>query len=426
MKLHTDFLELPYINDRKIPFRVSAGTVAAVYEPRAIQTVDHPETLVDRALDNPIESSRLEARVKPSDQVIVICDDVTRPTPANLLIPPVLDRLNRAGLPDSNIQVLFALGTHRPMNEAEMRAKVGNEVFQRVACHNHDAFNKAELHYFGKSEDGVDVWLNRRVKEATFVIGIGDVSPHAIVGYSGGAKILYPGVAGADTVLGFHIALSLDPTNYYGVYPSPGRARIRNLADVVGLDFVVNSVLCNDDQIYKVYAGSHNAVLEKGVRAARTIYGVSSNRLYDVVVTSSYPHSIDFWQGVKGAYAAASLAKPEGEIILATACPEGGAKSYPDYASYVGMSTEDLARQLTERACTECLCVAGALKAAQMREKYRISLISDGLSQGEIKQMGFESYVTIEDALAAAFSRTGWQDEIGVIPYGGHTYCYIG
>ena len=425
MKRFTDLVELPFINERKITFRVPEATVVAVYEPKAIQTVDAPETLVNRTLDNPLESQRLEERVKLGDKILIICDDVTRPTPAYLLIPSVLNRLNRAGLPDSDIQVLFALGTHRPMTEREMQAKVGNEVFQRVTCHNHDAFDKTELDCFGRSEDGVDVWLNSRVREATFVIGIGDVAPHAIVGYSGGSKILYPGVAGADTVLDLHIASSLDPTNYYGVYPSPGRTRIRQLADVVGLDFVVNSVLCKDDQIYQVYAGSHNTVLEAGVRTAKMLYGTPADRLYDMVVTSSHPHSIDFWQGVKGAFAAATLVKAGGEIILASACPEGSAKSYPNYASYVGISTKDLARQLTEGTCAECLCVAGALKAAQMREMYRISLISDALCQSEIKQMGFEAYDTIEDALAAAFSRKGWQDEIGVIPYGGHTYCLI-
>jgi nickel-dependent lactate racemase len=390
--------------------------------------VDAPGALVNKALDNPLESLRLEEKVKAGDRVLIICDDMTRSTPTHILMPYVLDRLSHAGVPDRDVQILFAQGTHRPMTESEMRAKVGDEAFQRVACHNHDAFDPAQLTYFGRSEDGVEVWLNRRVKESTFVIGVGGLAPHSMVGYGGGAKILYPGVAGAETVLGFHITISLDPTNYHGVYPSPGRTRIRHLADVVGLDFVVNSISGVDDQIYAVYAGSHQAVLEEGIQMVRAIYGVPARRRYEVVVASSYPKWLEFWQGIGGAYAADTLVTPGGEVILATACPEGGARSYENYERCVGTNTQELARWLRERTCRtvgECLCVAGAIKAAYMREKHHISLISDGLSRAEIEQMGFDRYESIEEALAAAFARKGQQDEIGVIPYGGYTYCYM-
>lgn len=239
---------------------------------------------------------------------------------------------------------------------------------------------------------------------------------------------MYPGVAGAETVLGFHITLSLDPTNYHGVYPSPGRTQIRHLADVIGLNFVINSISGIDGQIYAVYAGSHQAVLERGIRVVKSIYGMPTTRRHQVVVVSSYPKSIEFWQGIGGVYSADTLAHPGAEIILASACPEGDARSYKNYTTYVGMSTGDLAALLRERKCrtlNECLCIAGAIKAAYMREKHHISLISDGLSRAEIEQMGFDRYESIEEALAAAFARKGRQDEIGVIPYGGYTYCYM-
>jgi nickel-dependent lactate racemase len=234
-------------------------------------------------------------------------------------------------------------------------------------------------------------------------------------------------VAGAETVLGFHITLSLDPTNYKGVYPTPGRARIRHLADVVGLDFVVNTVSANDERIVAVYAGAHEAVLEAGIQDVKKTYGVPVDRRYEVVVVSSYPKAIEFWQGVGGAYTADPLAKPGAEIVLAAACPEGGARSYRNYASYVGMTSQELARRLRERACeslNECMCIAGAIKAAYMREKYHISLISDGLSPTEIKQMGFEHYSSVNNALAAALSRKGPQREIAIIPFGGQSFGY--
>lgn len=418
-------LELPYTDRRIVSFEIPAGSVARVQRPTVVAPVETPEALITGALDSPLGSERIEERVKPGDRVLIICDDVTRPTPVNQLIPRILARLNGAGVSDKSIQVLFALGTHREMTESEMRSKVGDEVLQRVACHNHNAFDKAALDYFGKSVDGVDVWLNGRINDASFVVGVGNIAPHPIVGYGGGAKILYPGVAGEETVAGFHVALNLDPTNYYGVIPCPGRISIDHLADVAGLDFVVDTLLDNNGRIYAVLGGDHRAVLEEGTRLAKRLYGVPVDHLYDVVVVSSYPAWLEFWQACKGAFAGATLAKPRGEIILVTACPEGCATTHPDHATYVGMKSEVLASGLCRQEFDDAVCAAGALKVAFLREQYHISVVSEGLSPNEIGLMGFDRYGTIEEALAAALSRKGPQDEIGVIPYGGHTYCYL-
>ncbi len=328
-------------------------------------------------------------------------------------------------MPDDNIEVLFALGTHRPMTEDEMQTKVGDQVYQRVACHNHNAFNKAELVYFGKSDEGIGVWLNERVKDASFVIGIGDLVPHPIAGYAGGAKILYPGVAGEETIAGFHVSFGLDPGNHYGATSAPARTSIHRLADVAGLDFLVNTVLSDGGQIYAVLAGDHKAVFEQGIERAREIYGVPVPHLYDVVLVSSYPAWIEFWQGGKGIYAGATLANPGGEIILASACPEGAARTHPDFAPCVGRAPEVVADQLARGEFEDAIGAAIAVKVARLREHYHISLVSDGLSRDEIELMSFDRYDTVEEAISAAFSRQGPQDEIGVIPYGGHTYCYL-
>jgi len=418
-------MALPYTDRRQLSFEIPDGCVADVYEPRAVAAAEAPETLIRSALDRPLESQRLEERVQVGDRILIICDDLTRPTPAGQLIPAVLDRLNRAGVPDGDVDVLFALGTHRPMTEDEMRKKVGDQVFRRVTCHNHNAFDKAELYNFGKSEEGIDVWLNKRVKEATFVIGIGNLVPHPIAGYAGGAKILYPGVAGEETIAGFHVSFGLDPKNHYGSTSAPARTSIHRLADVAGLDFLVNTVLSDGGQVCAVLAGDHKAVLEPGIAAAREIYGVPVPHLYDVVLVSSYPAWLEFWQGGKGIYAGATLAKPGGEIILASACPEGAARTHPDYAPCIGIEPEEVADRLARGEFDDAIGAAIAVKVARLRERYHISLVSDGMSQDEIELMGFDRCESVEAAISAAFSRRGPQEKIGVIPYGGHTYCYL-
>ena len=130
-----------------------------VFEPRARLVNEDPKKLIQKALNNPLNSLRLEERVQPNDKVLIVCDDLTRPTPADLLLPLILDRLNKAGVPDSDIEILFALGTHRSMTMDEMQEKVGAKIIHRVACHNHNAYDESALDYFGESEEGIPVWF---------------------------------------------------------------------------------------------------------------------------------------------------------------------------------------------------------------------------------------------------------------------------
>ncbi len=418
-------VELPYTPGHTLEFELPSHVTPHRYVPAPVNPEQPPEALLAAALATPLASEPLERRVRSHDRVLIICDDATRPTPAYLLLPGLLQSLNRCGVRDAQIEILFATGTHRGMSEDEMRAKVGAETFARVTCSNHNAFERSELHYFGRSEDGIEVWLNRRVAEASFVIAVGNIAPHAIVGYAGGAKILYPGVAGEETIAGFHVTYSLYPENSYGVFPTPAREGIRRLADHTGLQFVVNTVLNAEGQVCSVFAGEHEAVLRAGYRVARQIFGAPTRQRYPVVIAGSYPHWIDFWQGCKGLFAGATLARPGGEIIVVTACPEGSAPGYPNHPTYVGTPTALLAERLRRGDLPDPICAAGAIKVGYLREQYRVTLVSDGLSPADVQAMGFERAATVEEALSSALARAGNPDEIGFIPLGGETYCYL-
>jgi nickel-dependent lactate racemase len=176
--------------------------------------------------------------------------------------------------------------------------------------------------------------------------------------------------------------------------------------------------------VHAIFAGDQRAVFDAGVGAAQRVHGVPVVRQYDVVVVSSYPHWLDFWQGCKGIFAGAGLARPGADIIVAAACPDGISRTHPDYVRRVGMDARVLTRQVGERAVEDVISAAGALRLALMREQYRISLVSDGIGADEITAMGFEAHATLEDALHAALSRREHIEEIGVMPYGGQTFCY--
>ena len=175
---------------------VPRRNLAEVLEPRRVEaTLREETTRLKEALDEPIGTPRLEEMVQPDDQVALVVDDMARPTPISRILPAVLDRLSRAGVADGQITVVIALGTHRPMTPAEIETRIGPGILRRVRVENHDFQDRGRLAYVGESSDGIPVWINRRVKEASFRIAVGNIVPHGVAGWAGGGKIIYPGVA---------------------------------------------------------------------------------------------------------------------------------------------------------------------------------------------------------------------------------------
>jgi nickel-dependent lactate racemase len=269
------------------------ANLGEVISPRDAAAVADVAEAVAAALDHPLGTPPLEQMVKSSDRVLVLSDDNTRPTPVRAILPHILERLKRAGVPDSRIQILIASGTHRLMTEAEIVAKVGAEAAERFAVTCHRCNDPAELVKMGASPEGIEVWLNRAVVESDFVLGIGNVVPH--LGWSGGAKLLYPGVAGAKTVAAFHRVGTEDPINCLGRDNMPARRSLESLADTVGLDFIVDTVLTRDHQLHQIFCGNHRQAQQAAQKATFAVYGVPVARRYDIVVASSYPAFLEFW-----------------------------------------------------------------------------------------------------------------------------------
>ena len=189
-----------------------------------------------RLWPDPIGQPPIEQWVKPSDRVLLVSDDNTRLTPADRMIPPLLARLNAAGVPDRNIACIMALGTHRYMTDDEMMAKVGQGVWRRIRVFNH-AWREAEnLVELGTSSAGTPLQVNRAVVEADVVIGLGAIVPHHIPGYSGSSKIIQPGVCGPKTTAETHM-LSCEGggDSLLGIEDNPVRRDMDDMADRVGM-----------------------------------------------------------------------------------------------------------------------------------------------------------------------------------------------
>ncbi|MGH8058006.1 MAG: lactate racemase domain-containing protein, partial [Candidatus Entotheonellia bacterium] len=184
-----------------VPF----GRPLGVLEARASEPLKNPAVAVTEALENPIDSPPLKEIVRPSDQVLIIVPDITRPAGASIYMPVLLNRLNELGVPDGQISVLFALGHHRKQTHVEQVGILGAEVAARVEFLDHDAYDKASMVFLGTTRHGTPIWVNRRVIDADKVIVTGSISLHYFAGFGGGRKCIIPGVAALETCQATHL-----------------------------------------------------------------------------------------------------------------------------------------------------------------------------------------------------------------------------
>ena len=294
-------VELPY-GSHTLRFEVPDENFAGVYEPRLPQSFRPEAELIAEAFANPVGASRLRDMALTGKRVVVVIDDRTRPTPIRSLLPPVIDELHRAGVDAEALQCVIALGTHAPMTPEQIAERVGPALARRLHCVNPRYDDPDDLVYCGRGETGIEIWINRTYAGADFRVALGSILPHGATGYSGGAKILYPGVAGRQTVEAFHCAANLDPRNRTGVVESPIRHEIVRLAKQVGLDWIVNAVCGTDGRLRGLVCGHFVRAHRAGVREAERLHRVGIAEQLDVLVVGSYPSDLDFWQAAKAIF----------------------------------------------------------------------------------------------------------------------------
>lgn len=401
-------VKLPYSASGLESLRLPGKRLSAVYrmgDPAPAADLDQE---IIAALNRPIRSPSLAQLARPAKKAVLLVDDVTRPTPAARILPVILEELQRHGLSPDQISIVAALGSHRHMSEAELRAKVGAEVFKGYRVLNSRFDDPAHLRYIGTSEDGVPIRIDEEVAGADLKIGIGGIVPHGAVGWSGGGKIVYPGVAGKDTVMYFHFAHGLTEENMTGREDCPIRLKMERWVQMLGLDFVVNCVLTPGDGVARVVAGHFRDAQRRGVSHARKVYSRSVRERTDIVVSAAYPHDLDFWQAAKGIYGPEPLVKDGGTLLLVSPCTEG-AGIHPDFLQLIGRddNRQRLLDILEGRAGppADPLPLAPAAMMAKMRRRFRCAVVSPRVEGAQLAQAGYEKMDDVQSALEALLRR---------------------
>src|SRR5881227_2822722 len=293
-------IDFPYPGYERIaPVEVPDANLMGVYAPRSVGPAGEEEVLAG-GFAEPYGAPLLRDAVSPTMRVLILVDDSTRDTPVPRLLKRVVGTLWTAGVSDRQIRLLTAQGTHRRMSEDEVKLKLG-EFYGRFEVHQHDWLDESNLHEFGRTSDGTRVTANRLLREADFVIGLGSIVPHRVKGFSGGAKIAFPGVAGREMQERnqWEASLRMSET-VMGVADNPMRLRMEEAARIVGLNYIANLVSDYESKIVGCFVGDVVQAHRAGCKLSREINGAPLPRRADIVLIDSHPADRDFWQSAKG------------------------------------------------------------------------------------------------------------------------------
>lgn len=388
---------------------------------REVKPLADADAVVRELLKNPIGAkSLLEIARGKRTACILICD-ITRPVPNKVLLPPILETLAEAGVPREGITILIATGMHRPNEGDELVELVGESIAANYRVINHFGQNLGEHTYLGTTERNVPVWIDTRYIEAELKITTGLIEPHLMAGYSGGRKLICPGIAALETVKVWHGPQFLEhPLADCGILAgNPVHDENTKIALMAGCDFIVNVTLSQEREITSVVAGDMIQAFERGVAFVQDVVKAELREPCDIVVTSGagYPLDTTFYQAVKGMTGALPAVKQGGTIIIAASTTNGIGS--PEFQS---LFRENATLEgFVQRILGKDYFVMDQWQLeelAKVRRKCRVKFVTQGLPAEILQGLFVEPVATVEQAVRESLDEYGRNARIAVIPKG--------
>lgn len=282
---------------------------------------------IEAALDKPAAGPPLAEVIAGKKSAAISVCDITRPAPNSTVLPPLLKRLEAAGIARQNITILIATGLHRAATEAEIQKIVGPEIAANYTIVNHDARKREDHRHLGGTRSGTPVWIDERFIRADLHLTLGFIEPHLMLGFSGGRKLIAPGLAAQETIKELHSSRFMrDPRSREGsIDDNPLHAELLEIARLARHDFLIDVSLSHDRRIAAVFAGEPVGAHRAGVEWVRSTLEQHLEQPADAVITTGggYPLDMTFYQCIKGITAAESMVRPGGRILMVGECSEG-------------------------------------------------------------------------------------------------------
>ena len=388
-----------------------------------------PVAAARAALARPIGASPLSELARGRRNACVVVCDVTRPVPNPLLLPPLLDALAEGGLKREDVSILIATGTHRPNEGAELDAMLGPEIVRTCRIVNHVCTDRAAHRFFGVTPNGVPVHLDRTYCDADLKVTVGLIEPHFMAGYSGGRKMVMPGIAALETVQAWHSPRFLEhPRATNGVLDgNPVHAENLAIAKLVPPDLIVDVTLDEANRITGVFAGDLERAWQTGVAFVEKHVRVPVAEPVDVVVTTGAGAPLDatFYQAVKGMVGALPIVKPGGSIVIAAACSEG--VGGPDFTRTL-LETEDLPGLVEAMQRPGWAPIPDQWQVEELAKAVRrndVLCVCDGIAPDTLARLFVTPAATVEDGLARALAHHGPASTLAAIPKGPYVIPYL-
>lgn len=395
--------------------------LTAVLGMNPVSPLAHPGERTREALAAPIGSAPLAGLARGRRDACVVVSDITRPVPHDVILPPILDTLERSGLSPDKITILVATGLHEPMSESMCRETLTDAVVDRYRVVNHVARNADEQVFLGVTPGGVPAYVDRRYVESDLKVLTGLIEAHFMAGYSGGRKLVAPGLVGVETIKYLHGPGILEhPRASTGVLDgNPLHEAALSIARMAGVDFIVNVSMDEMRRVTGVFAGELEQAHRAGVARVEEMVRVYLDEPVDIVVTSSagYPLDTTYYQTVKGMVGVLDILKDRGTIVIASGCAKGVGS--PEFERLLRDTTDiDAFIESIQRPGVFTIDQWEVEELARALRKADIYLYTEGLSEEDVRDCLVHPVPSVEAGIARALERHGPSATIAAVPKG--------
>ncbi|HTZ16893.1 MAG TPA: nickel-dependent lactate racemase [Dissulfurispiraceae bacterium] len=407
----------------EMSFALDPAMVDAELKIKDCPALDDPVAAIRDAIRNPVGSRPLREIVKPGETITFIVNDPTRVANSNVFMPVLIEELNGIGVRDEAMQIVFALGTHRAMTQAEMIETVGADVAGRLKMHNVDCKDDSQFVYFGTTSRGTGVSFHKLVAETNHIICTGSVVHHFFAGFGGGRKALFPGVASYETIRHNH-SFMMDPDAVIGkLRGNPIYEDQIEGAEMLRPSFLLNVVLNEKYEFLKVFAGDYIAAHLEACRFVEDVYSTSIDKEADLVIAScgGFPKDINIYQLQKTMDNAWCAVRDGGVVIILGECCEGSGSALYEKTMEECRTPERVAEKLKDNF------QIGAHKAyavTRLMKKARFILVST-LDPNLARTLLFTPAADMDEAFGLASQIVGPSPRIVLMPQGSLTVPMI-
>jgi lactate racemase len=401
------------------PMEILDRNLLGIFSPPRMSPGRTGEEILLDALAHPVSADRLSRALEGKRNILIVSDDHHRPTPVRTMLPPVLDEIRGAGIPDRSVEIIMALGSHRPMSQLEIREKLGGAIVDRFKVTNHEWTNPDNLYFAGHVAPGIDVWVNKKMREFDFIIGLGQIMPMDVCGFTGGCNIIIPGLCGPKTSADFHwVRVGIPAEEVIGRRENAIREAIDNCAMAAGLNAILNVILDGEGKICGAVYGHPVEAHRNGISLALEAHTVHLPEKADIVVADGYPFDIEFWQVNKALDNAALAVRDGGVIIIVSPCYEGLSVTHGEDIRRIGYRPKQEILRLVENGEFRHRVTAVHMiqvAEATIEKRVKCILVTDGIPPDILREVNLEYAPDPQSALAMAFQIAGFNGSVAVI-----------